>query len=437
MRILVADDDSLALRNVTRWLENWGYEPVLAQCGNDAVRILLGDAPPAVAILKWALHDRNGTEITRAVRASTRGSSVYVIAKMVGGSADVIAAREAGIDDLLRPDFEPSELQFRIARAVSFAEGRLRPRTQMPPPAPAEGTLAGRYRLEHPIGESRLATVWRGTHLALGINVAIKFVKSSLVVDFDYPTFEAEARKVAQLRSDHVLRVYGHGSHEGRPYFVTDYFRGETMNARLARAGLFTAEDTVAALEPIARTLHDAHGRGVVHGDIRPETLFFGDPSSVRARLAEFDFARAMFIEDVRSRQPCPQFVTPEYLCEDAVVSPALDMWSLAACAFFAMTGVRPFVGATMGEVFAKVCAEALPMPSRYNSALSPAVDAWFVRACARRPGQRFSDPVEMMCALRSTKRSVSRPSIGGMRRSPGASAIAPLPPRPRTASRP
>lgn len=95
-----------------------------------------------------------------------------------------------------------------------------------------------------------------------------------------------------------------------------------------------------------------------------------------------------------------PHYMSPEALTASMPVSPASDVWSLAACAFAAVCRRVPFEGDAIGDVVLKVCAAPMPVPSKINPALPRSFDAWFARACARDPKKRFGSAREMADAL-------------------------------------
>jgi len=427
MRVLAADDDPQILTTLIRCLKSWGYDVVSAHDGIEAWRLLKRDDAPRIIILDWDMPGISGLEVCRLLRTTAHGEDVYVL--MLTGrqeKGDLIEALEAGADDFLSKPFHARELQLRLAKGVSFQSSRAAVQggshsasagapsgqrdshnTMMTPPSGT--TLGGKYRLEREIAEGGMASVWLGVHLSLGINVAIKFMKPGLSETPDYASFEREARAAAQLRGEHIVRVYDHGiALDGSPYLVMEYLAGESLADRIDRCGALPPSEVAIVVEQISRALAEAHGRGIIHRDVKPENILLIEdlerPSPGIAKLVDFGLARSRHstqkTDDGGLISGTPSYMTPEHLRAAMPPNPLLDLWGLAATAFTALTGAVPFDGQTLSEIMKKVCVEPLPVPSSLNPQLTPAIDAWFARACARQARDRFQTPAELSNAF-------------------------------------
>jgi len=158
--------------------------------------------------------------------------------------------------------------------------------------------------------------------------------------------------------------------------------------------------------------LFAAHQAGIVHRDLKPDNIFLARDAEVGARgysvkLVDFGIAKMVHDEAAKGASTTqagmvlgtPLYMSPEALT-GAPVSPASDVWSLGACVFSALCGRVPFEGDAIGDVVLKVCAAPMPVPSHVQPSLPKAFDAWFERACARNPKQRFTSVVELSDAL-------------------------------------
>lgn len=406
MRVLAADDDQGILSTLERTLRSWGYEVSSAHDGMEAWKLArLPDCPPIV-ILDWDMPGLTGLEAVRLLRATPHGEGIYILMLTARQEkADLIDALEAGADDFLSKPFHARELQLRLAKGVSFQANRERlygqNRTSAPPSA---STLGGKYRLEKQIAEGGMASIWLGVHLSLGINVAIKFMKPGLTESPDYASFEREARAAAQLRTENIVRIYDHGiAHDGSPYLVMEYLAGESLGDRIDRLGPMDPLEVASIMEQIGRALGEAHARGIIHRDIKPENILLVEdderPHGILAKLVDFGLARSRANQQTTDGgliSGTPSYMTPEHLRAQAAPNPALDMWGLAATCFTALTARVPFDGDTLSEVMKSICVAPLPVPSTVEPTLSPTIDAWFAKACARRPSMRFQTPQEL-----------------------------------------
>jgi sigma-B regulation protein RsbU (phosphoserine phosphatase) len=115
MRILIADDDRMSTMMLGRTLEQWGFEVVVADDGAAAWKCIVGDKPPALAIVDWMMPGLDGIELCRRIRATSLRSPVYVILLTARTSRqDLVAGLEAGADDYLTKPFDPDELRARV-----------------------------------------------------------------------------------------------------------------------------------------------------------------------------------------------------------------------------------------------------------------------------------------------------------------------------------
>ncbi|MGC3992444.1 MAG: response regulator transcription factor [Chthoniobacteraceae bacterium] len=114
-RILIAEDHSVSRHLLERNLNNWGFEVVAAEDGEQALKILETDEAPAIAILDWMMPKLDGLEVCRRVRALTGRPYIYLILLTAKGQKDEIAAGlDSGADDYVIKPFDPDELKARL-----------------------------------------------------------------------------------------------------------------------------------------------------------------------------------------------------------------------------------------------------------------------------------------------------------------------------------
>ncbi len=416
MRVLAAEDDEMLARALQRSLASWGYEPIVARNGVDAWRVLKKEGAPTVVILDWGMEGLSGVEVCRLLRSTPHGANTYVL--MLTGrqdKTDLIEALEAGADDFLSKPFHARELQLRLAKGIALREAPGRSTRAGTAGAPPTGTiLGGKYRLERRIGEGGMATVWLGVHLSLGVNVAIKFMNPDLAETADYASFEREARAIAQLRNEHIVRVYDHGiDGDGLPYLVMEYVGGESLSTRIERVGPLPVADVLRIVDQLTSALYEAHQRGIVHRDVKPENVIVVDgldpAEGIQVKLIDFGLARPGATAPPNHPMPqgavlagTPCFMSPEHLRGDAAPDARLDLWSLAVTTFVAMIGSLPFDGPSLRAICESICDAPLPVPSRLRPGLPHGFDVWFARACARSPQARFPSANELAAALRA-----------------------------------
>ncbi len=273
----------------------------------------------------------------------------------------------------------------------------------------APGSLITKsVRLERLLGRGGMGSVWIADHLALNVKVAVKVVLDGLQNDAGARArFVLEAQAAAQIRSPHVAQVFDSGlTDDDLPFIIMELLDGEDLDDRIERSGRLELIDVANVVVQACKALSGAHAAGIVHRDIKPSNIFLakqGDDIVVKV----LDFGIAKHLDDASFSVTATGIMlgTPWYMSPEQIVSPksvafASDLWSLAAAAYYALTGEPPFSGETLGAVCLAISNGRYKPPSQRQPGLTPAVDAWFARAFAVDPGQRFASAREMANAL-------------------------------------
>src|SRR5436190_14443350 len=153
----------------------------------------------------------------------------------------------------------------------------------------APGTTIGVYRLEQPLGEGGMGTVYRATDHKLNRAVAIKFLSADLADPSARRRFQREAQLASSLNHPHILTVHDADEFEGRQYLVTELVGGGTLRDWI-KAGGHDWHDVVETLTGVADGLATAHEAGILHRDIKPENILL--TKSGYAKLADFGLAK-------------------------------------------------------------------------------------------------------------------------------------------------
>lgn len=272
--------------------------------------------------------------------------------------------------------------------------------------------VAGKYRLTRMIGRGGMGAVWEATHATLGTRVAVKFIDAELCgSDEVRQRFENEARAAAKLDSKHVVKVFDHGlMPDGRPYIVMEYLAGESLDERLARVGRLPPLETSRLVQQVCRGLLRAHAAGIVHRDLKPENVFLVWDDEDRKDIAKLvDFGIAKFMGGTLgtssatrtgSLMGTPYYMSPEQARGLRTVDWRTDLWAIGVIAYRCVVGRLPFESEAVGDLLVKICTAPLPVPSQQSADVPPGFDAWFSRALAREPGERFASATELSEAL-------------------------------------
>lgn len=434
MRVLIADDDPDIVKLLALRLKRWGYESTVARSGHEALEALAADPGLHMVISDWMMPGMDGVELCRRIRQMEGRSYTYVMLLTARDrEEDLLQAFQAGADEFVRKPFQPRELQMRleVAKRLLVQMSKSGPTTRAL--APQQGMLVGgRYRLTTLLGAGGMGTVWAAEHLALGSKVAIKFLRPEQAErEGALARFETEARVAAWIASPSTVRVFDYGvGDDGVPYLVMEHFRGCTLADEVEKGGPMTPKAVAKIVRDVATALTRAHEAGVIHRDVKPANVFLAESDTAGGefvtKLIDFGVAKVIMGELPPAEAPSsggrpvtmagmmlgtPHFMSPEYL-ETAEPDTNLDVWGLAATAYYALVGAFPFDGDNFCAVLQAICAAPLPVPSAQRPDVPVGFDAWFAKACAHDPAARFATAQDLARALEAVCSAVPRTSV-------------------------
>jgi eukaryotic-like serine/threonine-protein kinase len=298
---------------------------------------------------------------------------------------------------------------------------------------PSTGMMVtSNVRLLRPLGEGGMGSVWVGEHLSLRTHVVVKFMANDLAQNPEaLARFSREAAAASQVKSPHVVQMFDHGvTGGGAPYIVMELLEGRDLEQEIRARGRLDPREVVAIVAQLARALGKAHERGIMHRDIKPSNVFLCDVGGgeLFVKLLDFGIAKGqgaglgLGVVGSTTRSGAfmgsPLYMSPEQVVGAKTIDFRTDLWSLGVVTFEALTGDRPFFAETVGALALKIHRDPLPVPSKVHDGLGPAVDAWFARACAREPVDRFASARQLADALAEAvagMRAALLPSAAGV----------------------
>jgi len=246
--------------------------------------------------------------------------------------------------------------------------------------------------------------------LTLNSPVAIKLIDPEIALESAVlERFMREAQAAAALRSPHVVQTLDYGVHGRIPYIAMELLDGESLAQRLARVRCLSPAETAKVLTHIARAVTKAHDLGIVHRDLKPDNVFLvkNDDEEI-AKVLDFGIAKLTHnsLEAASQTQTgailgTPYYMSPEQAEGAKSIDRRSDVWAMGVIAFECLLGERPFRGNSIGDLVLRICAKPMPTPSSIGP-VPPGFDAWFAKACARDPQQRFASVRELSESFRS-----------------------------------
>jgi eukaryotic-like serine/threonine-protein kinase len=257
--------------------------------------------------------------------------------------------------------------------------------------------ILDRFRLKRVLGSGGMGSVWEASHLALGTEIAIKFLDAELSRRSDIRSrFAQEATAAARIKSAHVVSILDFGFTEGgRGFIVMERLCGEDLGQHLARTYTLSPEELAPIITQACRGLGKAHALGIIHRDIKPENLFLNEEEEgIVIKLLDFGIAKHVDATPSHRTDTGQLLGTPLYMSPEQALGRPLDtrtdLYSLAIVAYRSLAGRPPFVHRATGELIVSISTEVPPPPSLFNPNVPEALDAWFAAMLVKDPEARL-----------------------------------------------
>ena len=279
----------------------------------------------------------------------------------------------------------------------------------------AGASVTPNVRLLRPLAEGGMGAVWVAEHLTLGTEVAVKFLLGDYAQDPNARArFSQEAAASSRVKSAHVVKVHDYGITDTEvPFIVMELLEGTDLAKRLVAEKRIPQAEVLAIVGQLCKALARAHESGVIHRDIKPENVFLAsEGGEIFVKLLDFGIAKTETVlrkttGDRRSTLAgqslgTPYYMSPEQFRSAKQIDHRSDLWGVGVLVYEALTGELPFKGETVGALAIVVNEAVAAPPSKLAPNLPAALDAWFAKACARDPKDRFESAGALATGLRA-----------------------------------
>ena len=275
----------------------------------------------------------------------------------------------------------------------------------------AAGTKLGAYEIVAPLGAGGMGEVYRARDTKLKREVAVKVLPQSLAADPDaLARFEREALAVAALSHPNILAIFDFGTQDGTAFAVTELLEGETLRGKIDGAAVSQKQAIDWCLQ-IVKGLSAAHGKGVIHRDLKPDNVFVTRDGHVK--ILDFGLAkREEVTPEEQTSAPTGSghtapgtvmgtmgYMSPEQL-RGLPVDQRSDIFSFGAILYELLSGRKAFKRDTATDTIVAVLKEEPPDLTQTGRNISPALDHIVSHCLEKDRDNRFQTAKDVTFAL-------------------------------------
>ncbi len=281
----------------------------------------------------------------------------------------------------------------------------------------APGTIVSHYRIVEQLGQGGQATAYKATDTRLNRSVVIKVLLPELAASENARRrFEREARLASALDHPNICAIYDIGENDGLFYIVMPFIEGRTLKQIIAGQPLETLSALSIAIQ-VADAIAAAHGRGIVHRDIKPNNIIVNDQGQVK--VLDFGLAKMLASDEggvdrdksmteIGVPYGTMGYGSPEQAAGERV-DHRTDIFSLGVVLYEMVTGSQPFTGKNRIEILHAVINDEPEPINDENPNAPPQLQPMLDRALAKKPRERFGTMAEMRAELRKLMLKLSQ----------------------------
>jgi len=272
----------------------------------------------------------------------------------------------------------------------------------------APDQMLGAYKLIEKIGAGGMGEVWKADDTRLGRTVAIKILPQAVAADTEaIARMRREARTAAQLYHANIATIHSFEEADGQLFIVMEYVAGEPLTNLIHKHAL-TEADVCRIGRGVADALAEAHEKGIVHRDIKPDNIIV---NGNRVKVLDFGIAKQVGLETT-TPDSTTGFITQQgmilgtinYMSPEQALGKSVDrrtdIFSLGIVLYEAATGRLPFRGETLTETITQIVRDEPVDPIRINATISPGLNAIIQKCLRKQREERFENASALSNAL-------------------------------------
>jgi serine/threonine protein kinase len=258
----------------------------------------------------------------------------------------------------------------------------------------------GKYELLEFLGGG-MSHVYRARDTVIDRPVVVKLLTLEACREADAKArFLQEAKLAGNIQHENIVSVFDFGEHEGRPFIVMQYLKGEDLRDAIRAGHTGSIADRMKIALHVAEALEYVNGLGIVHRDIKPENVHIDQNG--RVRLMDFGIAKTVDLSLTKTGMAMgtPYYMSPEQVVGKPV-SPAMDIYSFGLLFYELLTGVRAVNGDAIEAVLYQILNVPLDPEPMVNAGVPPAVRALVLRCAEKKAEDRPQSFGEVVAELR------------------------------------
>lgn len=261
-----------------------------------------------------------------------------------------------------------------------------------------KNVIADRYEVVSHIGQGGMADVFLAVDTILNRQVAIKILRADLSTDaVSILRFEREAQAAAALAHPNIVEIYDVGDYKGHHYIVMEYVTGKTLKQVIRSRGPLVNEESVDIMKQLCSAISEAHSRGIIHRDIKPQNVIVKADGSIK--ILDFGIATAkgsMQLTQANNVMGSVHYLAPE-LAKGEAASPQSDIYALGIVLYEMLAGDVPFKADQAVQIALKHMREPMPDVRLINASVPQSIANVITRATAKDPNNRYGSCREML----------------------------------------
>ncbi|MBQ6450780.1 MAG: Stk1 family PASTA domain-containing Ser/Thr kinase [Solobacterium sp.] len=267
----------------------------------------------------------------------------------------------------------------------------------------SKNMIANRYDVFQHIGQGGMADVFLAMDTILNRQVAVKILRSELCADaVAVLRFEREAQAATALSHPNIVEIYDVGEYKGHQYIVMEYVPGKTLKQIIRDRGALLKEEAVDIMKQLVSGTAEAHRRGIIHRDIKPQNVIVRSDGSIK--ILDFGIALAkgsMQLTQANNVMGSVHYLAPE-IARGESASVQSDIYSLGIVLYEMLTGDVPFKADTAVQVALMQMRNQIPDVRSVNPDVPQSLANVIARATAKNKAYRYRSCPEMLDDLRT-----------------------------------